>query len=298
MEGTEDVILIELPAPSSWKKMFFPKKGNTPRKNEIVFVAPTGEEINNRKQLEQYLKANPGNPAISEFDWTTGESPRRSARISEKTKTTPTPEKEPPKKKGRRSSLSKKGNKEEEATPEIAEGEKDTQATKGEADASQENQVENGGETKEPDQIENTDAKVEKAGQEEAGQTENTDAKMEEVGHEETGQDAKVEDAVEVTNNSGEEKEAAGSEEIPALAVDAKTDDNPMDSVEKAASSEAEIENGTFEEKTENPETVTAEANGAVEKKTADTPEDAGNVNQSEQKTDTLQPQVPTTVGN
>ncbi|KAG6697509.1 hypothetical protein I3842_09G204500 [Carya illinoinensis] len=38
---------------------FLPKKGGTPRKNEIMFVAPTREEINNKKQLEQYLKSHP-----------------------------------------------------------------------------------------------------------------------------------------------------------------------------------------------------------------------------------------------
>ncbi|GFY96963.1 methyl-CPG-binding domain 10 [Actinidia rufa] len=61
-----------------------PKKGVTPRKNEIIFISPTGEEINSRKRLEQYLKSHPGNPALSEFDWGTGDTPRRSARISEK----------------------------------------------------------------------------------------------------------------------------------------------------------------------------------------------------------------------
>ncbi|GKV35854.1 hypothetical protein SLEP1_g44061 [Rubroshorea leprosula] len=167
MEGTEEVISVELPAPPSWKKLFFPKKGSTPRKNEIVFIAPSGEEINNRKQLEQYLKSHPGNLAISEFDWTTGETPRRSARISEKAKATPTPEKEPPKKRNRKSSGSKKESKEAEATPEKGESEKDTQATEEDAADSKENQVENGGEKKEADQTDNTDAKMEAAGPEE-----------------------------------------------------------------------------------------------------------------------------------
>ncbi|KAG7973258.1 hypothetical protein I3843_07G218900 [Carya illinoinensis] len=36
------------------------KKGGTSRKNEIVFIAPTGEEINNKKQLEQFLKSHTG----------------------------------------------------------------------------------------------------------------------------------------------------------------------------------------------------------------------------------------------
>ncbi|MFS7912287.1 putative Methyl-CpG-binding domain-containing protein [Helianthus anomalus] len=44
---------------------FLPKKVGTPKKNEIVFTAPTGEEITTRKQLDQYLKAHPGGPKIS-----------------------------------------------------------------------------------------------------------------------------------------------------------------------------------------------------------------------------------------
>ncbi|KAJ0247969.1 Methyl-CpG-binding domain-containing protein 10 [Hirschfeldia incana] len=133
MENTDELVSIELPAPASWKKLFYPKRAGTPRKTEIVFVAPTGEEISSRKQLEQYLKAHPGNPVISEFDWTTGESPRRSSRISQKVKaTTPTPEREPHMKK-RRSSLIKKDLK-EAAEKENKEGEK-TEAEKKEGGA-------------------------------------------------------------------------------------------------------------------------------------------------------------------
>ncbi|OUZ99883.1 Methyl-CpG DNA binding [Macleaya cordata] len=94
---------------------FILKRGGTPKKNEIIFNAPTGEEISNRKQLEQYLKSHPGGPAISEFDWGTGETPRRSVRISEKAKATPPSESEPPKKRSRKSSGSKKDNKEVES---------------------------------------------------------------------------------------------------------------------------------------------------------------------------------------
>ncbi|KAK4350246.1 hypothetical protein RND71_029559 [Anisodus tanguticus] len=68
-----------------------PKKGGKIKKNEVVFVAPTGEEIRNHRQLEKYLKTHDGNPGISEFDWTTGEAPRRSARILEKVKAMPPP---------------------------------------------------------------------------------------------------------------------------------------------------------------------------------------------------------------
>ncbi|XP_057538620.1 methyl-CpG-binding domain-containing protein 11-like isoform X2 [Amaranthus tricolor] len=97
--------------------LFFPKKGGTPRKSEIVFTAPTGEEIHNPRQLQQYLKSHPGGPPVSEFDWGTGETPRRSARISEKAKAAPpTPVSEPPKKKSRKSSASKKDSKDAEAT--------------------------------------------------------------------------------------------------------------------------------------------------------------------------------------
>ncbi|WZZ29058.1 hypothetical protein YC2023_012459 [Brassica napus] len=116
----EESVPVELPAPSSWKKLFFPNKVGSVKKTEIVFVAPTGEEISNRKQLDQYLKSHPGNPSITEFDWTTSGTPRRSARISDKkTKSTPSPDKEPPKKRGRtKSSGSKKDADEEGEKPE------------------------------------------------------------------------------------------------------------------------------------------------------------------------------------
>ncbi|KAG5523307.1 hypothetical protein RHGRI_035202 [Rhododendron griersonianum] len=124
----DDVVSVELPAPPSWKKLFMPKKGGTPKRNEIVFVAPTGEEINNKKQLDQYLKSHPGNPAISEFDWGTGDTPRRSGRISAKAKATPTSaENETPKKRGRKSSGSKKDVKETENTAGDSEGNKDVE---------------------------------------------------------------------------------------------------------------------------------------------------------------------------
>ncbi|KAK4369968.1 hypothetical protein RND71_009443 [Anisodus tanguticus] len=65
---------------------FLPKTGGTPKRNEIVFTAPTGEEITTKKGLQQYLKSHPGGPAITEFDWGTGETSRRSSRISGKAK--------------------------------------------------------------------------------------------------------------------------------------------------------------------------------------------------------------------
>ncbi|KAM0969375.1 hypothetical protein ACFX13_017910 [Malus domestica] len=134
----EEVVSLELPAPSGWVKKFLPKQSGTPKKNEIVFTAPTGEEITSKRQLEQYLKAHPGGPAVSEFDWGTGETPRRSARISEKAKATPLPESEPPKKRSRKSTSAKKEDKEKEAAPEGAEETKSSDvqdAEKAEKDA-------------------------------------------------------------------------------------------------------------------------------------------------------------------
>lgn len=95
-----------------------PKQGKTPKKNEIVFTAPTGEEISNKKQLDRYLKSHPGGPKMSEFDWGTGETPRRSARISEKAIETPPPESDPPKKRSRKSPAATNDEKEKEGAPE------------------------------------------------------------------------------------------------------------------------------------------------------------------------------------
>lgn len=242
MESKEEVISVELPAPPAWKKMFFPKKIGTPRKIEIMFIAPTGEEISNRKQLEQYLKSHPGNPAISEFDWGTGETPRRSARISEKVKATPTPEKEPPKKRSRRSA-SKKEDKETEAAPGKADNEGETQmqdkepTEKKEAEdekeknVSKENQVENGGKAQEADMSKDVDAHMEEAGQEESvkeiklqvlpEKTENVTGEKGAAGtqtkdiQEESVEEIKLQDGPKQTENVTGEKEGTGTE-IPS----------------------------------------------------------------------------------
>ncbi|KAH9322654.1 hypothetical protein KI387_017293 [Taxus chinensis] len=88
IEGSTEIVSVELPAPPGWKKQFFPKKWG------IIFTSPTGEEIKSKRQLSQYLKSHPGGPGINEFDWGTGDTPRRSTRLSEKPKTTETPESE------------------------------------------------------------------------------------------------------------------------------------------------------------------------------------------------------------
>lgn len=88
-----EVVSVELPAPEGWIKKFTPKQGGTPRRNEVVFISPTGEEIRYRSQLDQYLRSHPGGPPSSSFDWGTGDTPRRSTRISEKVKISPEAEK-------------------------------------------------------------------------------------------------------------------------------------------------------------------------------------------------------------
>ncbi|GMI78111.1 hypothetical protein HRI_001480400 [Hibiscus trionum] len=291
MESKEEVISVELPAPASWKKMFFPKKVGSPRKTEIMFIAPTGEEISTRRQLEQYLKSHPGNPPITEFDWGTGETPRRSTRISEKAKATPTPEKEPPKKRGRKSLSAKKEEKETEVNPEKAEGEKESEkedaqdAEKEDAQAAAEKEDAQAAAEKEDAQAaaEKEDAQVEKekdtsietqvhgGGKTEvADQTEHTDAKMEEAGQEEAGKDVKVPETVE----ADKKEDAAGIEETPTpMQVQEKpaedgiqTEKEKESPIEKMPQTQAEKVNGTCDKQPEHTGTVTQEANGGVEK--------------------------------
>ncbi|CAL9080208.1 unnamed protein product [Musa textilis] len=116
-----EVVSVELPAPTGWKKKFMLNEDGSPRRNEIVFISPTGEEIKSKRQLQQYLKTHPGGPPSSEFDWGTGDTPRRSARIREKAKAVETPEDEKPKKRERKSS-SKRGAKEKKDGGDAADG--------------------------------------------------------------------------------------------------------------------------------------------------------------------------------
>lgn len=44
----------------------------TPKRKDVVYIAPDGEEIKTKRQLDKYLKAHPGGPLSSEFDWSTG----------------------------------------------------------------------------------------------------------------------------------------------------------------------------------------------------------------------------------
>ncbi|KAJ9140990.1 hypothetical protein P3X46_031577 [Hevea brasiliensis] len=187
---TEEDFSVELPAPPGWKKKFVPKKSGTPKKNEIIFTAPTGEEITGRRQLEQYLKAHPGGPAASEFDWGTGETPRRSARISEKAKAALTPETETPRKRSRKSSASKKENKETETAPEGAEETKEIQMQEAGKTGKDDAEVEAGKEDVKGNLEENKEKPLE------------TDAKIESTPTEE----AKVEQDADKSDEAGEGK--------------------------------------------------------------------------------------------
>lgn len=100
--ASADANVVELPAPEGWTKKLFPKKKGTPKRDDVVYYAPTGEEIKSRAQLDRYLKSHPGGPPISEFNWSAGVTPRRSSRLSEKVQgEAETPESEAKKKPNR-----------------------------------------------------------------------------------------------------------------------------------------------------------------------------------------------------
>ncbi|XP_058086181.1 methyl-CpG-binding domain-containing protein 11-like [Magnolia sinica] len=186
-----DVVSVDLPAPKGWKKKFTPKKGSggTPRRNEIVFISPTGEEIRSKRQLEQYIKSHPGGPSSSEFDWGTGDTPRRSARISEKVKSTESPEGEPLKKRGRESGPKKgatektdSGDGETEA-PEEAEAAEEVQ--KGSLDTDMKEDEDGGDKVEEGEEVATKEAEANKNTVEQKGdkdQAEENNENQEDVG--------------------------------------------------------------------------------------------------------------------
>ncbi|XP_058201199.1 methyl-CpG-binding domain-containing protein 11-like isoform X1 [Rhododendron vialii] len=213
----DEVFSLELPAPSGWKKKFMPKKAGTPKKNEIIFTAPTGEEITNRRQLEQYLKSHPSEPAIAEFDWGSGETPRRSARISEKVKVTSPPESEQHPKK-RRTSVTKKEKKEgaEEivVVKEKEATEKDSAAEETGKDIGKENQEQKKAETQA------TDGKVGEKGEIEMADAE--ECKEEGEAETEKSKEKVATDTEVMQNDKGkaEDTEVQGKEEQTAMEQD------------------------------------------------------------------------------
>ncbi|XP_059637927.1 methyl-CpG-binding domain-containing protein 11-like isoform X2 [Cornus florida] len=241
-----------------------PKKGGTPKKNEIIFASPTGEEFSNKRQLEQYLKSHPGGPAISEFDWGTGETPRRSARISEKAKAISPPDSESPKKRSRKSSA-KKDIKEKEVSPEETEVVKEVHMQDVEK-----TEKDNAGPEIEKDEVvkevhmqevektemDNADPEIEKDDvKKNKNATEDTDGKSEDAPEE-----AKVGQNVEMPTDSEEHKKNAKGElgdsketrvgQIADVSEATQSDKGKMEDVqaqekEQQTPAEAEKENGS-----------------------------------------------------
>ncbi|KAL9265291.1 Methyl-CpG-binding domain-containing protein [Drosera capensis] len=201
---------------------FILKKAGSPRKSEIIFVAPTGEEITGRRQLDQYLKSHPGGPVSSEFDWGTGETPRRSTRISEKVKHTPPKEIESPKKKPRTSSGSRKGRKastEEPKTEDVpmeeaenVENVKDSSKAVIDEDVTKETQ----------------DEKKETAGETNGIQVDESE-KTEKDGIAESSQDEKKEIPIEAAEAQVEEANAVEDAKMPNDVEEGKKDAEPED---------------------------------------------------------------------
>jgi len=246
--GREEVVSVELPAPPGWKKKFLPKQSGTPKKNEIIFTSPTGEEIVSKRQLEQYLKAHPGGPTASEFDWGTGETPRRSARISEKTKATPPPESETPKKRSRKSSA-KKDDKEKETAPEGTEETKEVHM-----------------EDAEKSEKDNVDAKTEKVDvkqNQEDNKAQDTDTKTEAIPPEEgkVGQEGNIpNDAEESKKTSEAELESSKETLVGKEAEGSKVTQNENE----------KLEGEKVQEKAQQPECEAEKEDGSGDQDKAD----------------------------
>nr|PNR40658.1 hypothetical protein PHYPA_018061 [Physcomitrium patens] len=59
--GTQEDAFEELTGNlQGWKRKVSGKKGGTPKKKDVTFVAPDGEKVKNKRQLDKYLKAHPG----------------------------------------------------------------------------------------------------------------------------------------------------------------------------------------------------------------------------------------------
>jgi len=51
---------------------FFTKKSGILKRKDVSFLAPDGEELRNKRQLDKYLKNHPGSLMASDFDWISG----------------------------------------------------------------------------------------------------------------------------------------------------------------------------------------------------------------------------------
>ncbi|PIA54263.1 hypothetical protein AQUCO_00900660v1 [Aquilegia coerulea] len=227
---TQEQVSVELSAPKGWKKKFIPKKGGS--RNEVIFISPTGEEIKHKRNLEQYLRTHPGGPSISEFEWGTGDTPRRSARISEKSKATESPESEPAKKRERKSS-SKKGSKEDkdniitESDPSKEEDAtaKDAEEAKVPADAEMKISE---GKDKDAEEV-SLGAKEEKGGSITKGE-----ASKEEEAPTKTAEEATIHVDIEMKEAESKDKNAAEVVPGDVLTDEAKEQDKNVETMEKA----------------------------------------------------------------
>ncbi|CAF1925839.1 BnaC05g11640D [Brassica napus] len=239
MENTDELVSIELPAPTSWKKLFYPKRAGTPRKTEIVFMAPTGEEISSRKQLEQYLKAHPGNPLVKA--------------------TTPTPEKEPLLKK-RRSSLTKKDNKEAAEKNQVAQQDKNGQTEEADV-AVKEGLVE---ENKDGEKSEAEKEKENKEDENKEGEVVTDKKEPVEVDSSEVEKKAEAENKEgEVATDKKEPMEVDSSEVEKKAGSGGKAEETPKgEDLKDTEMKEGDGENKLAEKETENKGSIGAEANG------------------------------------
>ncbi|XP_073146641.1 uncharacterized protein [Henckelia pumila] len=258
-------VVIELSAPPGWIKKFTPRKGGTPRRNDVVFISPTGEEIRHKRQLEQYLKSHAGGPTLSEFDWGLGDSPRRSARLSEKLKAEGAPESETPKKKQRKSSLKK------EAKDKNNDVEVEDEAIDSNNAAAEE--------AKESGEI--SMACAEDAGNAEVITDEALPQEVDiEITEEKTEEDDKVEEPpdLEMTKNSATEiadAKVEGSKNAAAEVIGVKTEESKeLAGANGDESKDAyHAEEGTPDEKVDGAEKIHVNQNNAEEKKAAEIPD-------------------------
>ncbi|KAJ7279867.1 hypothetical protein O6H91_01G167800 [Diphasiastrum complanatum] len=170
-----------LGAPQGWHKKLAHKKGGTPKRRDVVFIAPSGEEIRSKAHLERYLKANPGGPQLTDFDWSTGGTPRRSERLSTKTrKSTDSTEADVPNKRSKKKTPAKDSQEHEET--EINPSENDTPVKESKEDE------EKGTKLSETNEDENNDSKQpeEPAPVKELKEDEGTGTKSSETKEEET----------------------------------------------------------------------------------------------------------------
>jgi hypothetical protein len=82
--GESDPLVQEEAFVEGWRRRLVLRKGVKKQRRDVVYVAPDGTEVKNKKQLEKYLKKHPGGPLVSEFNWRSEMPTRLSRRLSNK----------------------------------------------------------------------------------------------------------------------------------------------------------------------------------------------------------------------